>query len=111
MQNIRRDALMWRSLNHEFVLPFLGIYDDETALTPYMTNGTLAHWQKAANPPTLEVQKRVCLFLLHLFMTYYPWNLLEVAQGIHYIHSEGVVHGSLRGVNCLYRNIVISLTR
>jgi serine/threonine protein kinase len=75
-----------------------------------MTNGTLAQWRETAYPPTLEVQKRVCLFLLHLFMTHYPWKLLEVAQGIHYIHSEGVVHGSLRGVNCLYRNIVDTLT-
>ena len=104
---------MWRSLNHEFVLPFLGVYEDETTsqsflVTPYMTNGTLAQWRKKANPPILEVQKRVCLFLLCLLMTHYPWKLFEVAQGIHYIHSEGMVHRSLHGVNCL---TVILLTR
>jgi len=81
---------MWQSLNHEFVLPFLGIYDDAPAsqsflVTPLMANGTLAQWRKKANPSASEVQKR----------------LLEVAQGIHYIHSEGVVHGSLRGDNIL----------
>ena len=27
--------------------------------------------------------------------------MLEVAQGIQYIHSEGVVHGDLRGVTIL----------
>ena len=24
--------------------------------------------------------------------------MLEVAEGVHYIHSEGVVHGDLKGV-------------
>jgi len=27
------------------------------------------------------------------------WKILEAAQGIEYIHSEGVVHGDLRGVS------------
>ena len=35
-----------------------------------------------------------------------PWKLLEVAQGVHYIHSEGVIHGSLRGVLYLHHSIV-----
>ncbi len=26
--------------------------------------------------------------------------MLEVSQGMEYIHSEGVVHGDLRGVCC-----------
>ncbi len=62
---------MWRSLNHEFVLPFLGIYEDGSAsqlflVTPLMANGTLTQWRKEANPPASEVQKRVRLFLLYL---------------------------------------------
>ena len=27
-----------------------------------------------------------------------PTKILEVAQGMEYIHSEGIVHGDLRGV-------------
>ena len=60
--------MMWRSLNHEFVLPFLGIYEDGPAsqsflVTPSMANGTLSQWRKMANPPASEVQKRVRLLL------------------------------------------------
>jgi serine/threonine protein kinase len=34
-----------------------------------------------------------------LFVDTYPARkILEVAKGIEYIHSEGVVHGDLRGV-------------
>ena len=71
VQSICRQALMWRSLKHEFVLPFLGIYEDGPAsqtflVTPSMANGTLSQWRKMANPPASEVQKRVRLLLLCL---------------------------------------------
>ncbi|KAF8328460.1 kinase-like domain-containing protein, partial [Amanita rubescens] len=84
-----REALMWRSLTHRFVLPFLGIYELEDGTTPqfflvspYMMNGNLAQWRKKANPSVAEVEERI----------------LEVARGVEYIHSEGTVHGDLRGV-------------
>jgi len=28
-------------------------------------------------------------------------QLLEVAEGLDYLHSEGVIHGDLRGVNTI----------
>ena len=95
---------MWGSLCHKFVLPLLGIYEDKSAkqlflVSPYMKNGTLAQWRKSANPSVTEVDKRVWFFVLLLFV--YPHHqrkILEVAKGIEYIHSEGVVHGDLRGV-------------
>ncbi|KAF8339478.1 kinase-like domain-containing protein, partial [Amanita rubescens] len=88
--DFRKEALMWRSLNYKFVLPFLGIYEEESAscfflVSPYMKNGTLAQWRKTANPSTAEIEERI----------------LEVAQGIEYIHSEGVIHGDLCGDNIL----------
>ncbi|KAF8734663.1 hypothetical protein AX14_003174 [Amanita brunnescens Koide BX004] len=85
-----REALMWRSLNHERVLPFLGIFEDEAAsriflVSPYMKNGTLCQWRKKTGPSTSEIQRLI----------------LEVAEGTQYIHSEGIVHGDLRGDNVL----------
>ena len=55
---------MWRSLRHKFVLPFLGIYRNESMdqiclVSPYMKNGTLAQWRKKANPSVAEVEERV----------------------------------------------------
>lgn len=44
---------MWGSLEHKFVLPFLGIYELEAGkesrlslVSPYMTNGTLASGER-----------------------------------------------------------------
>ena len=44
--------------------------------------------------------RRTCMFfVLLLFVDPHPSRkMLEVGKGIEYIHSEGVVHGDLRGV-------------
>jgi hypothetical protein len=103
-----REALMWRSLSHKFVLPFLGIYQDEPMeqfflVSPYMTNGTLAQWRKKTNPSVAQVEQHVRFFNPSAACGYLPrmaaLKILEVAKGIEYIHSEGVVHGDLRGVS------------
>ena len=65
-QDFCREALTWRSLRHKFVLPFLGIHDDELSsklylVSPYMKNGTLIQWRKKANPSTAEIQRCVWL--------------------------------------------------
>ena len=55
---------MWRSLNHDHVLPFLGIYEDDSAsylVSPYMKNGTLTQWRKKENPSITEIGDRVWL--------------------------------------------------
>ena len=60
---------MWRSLNHSYVLPFLGIYKDDATsflVSPYMKNGTLAQWRQKANPSIEAIEERVCLFFILL---------------------------------------------
>ena len=59
---------MWRSLNHERVLPFLGIFEDEAAsrmflVSPYMNNGTLSQWRKKTTHSTSEIQRLVRISL------------------------------------------------
>lgn len=59
-----REALMWKSLKHKFVLPFLGIYETDSAtqfflVSPYMKNGTLSQWRKELKPSVAEIQERV----------------------------------------------------
>jgi serine/threonine protein kinase len=62
-----REALMWGVLKHNFVLPFIGIHEEEdgTALlvSPYMENGTLAQWRKNANPSIAQITERVWFLL------------------------------------------------
>ena len=38
------------------------------------------------------------LVLLLFVYTYHTLKILEVAEGLEYIHSEGIVHGGLHGV-------------
>ncbi|KAF7308499.1 hypothetical protein HMN09_00698900 [Mycena chlorophos] len=83
-----REALLWQRLQHPFVLPFTGI-DTETfpsffcIVSPWMAHGTiLKHLAENGNA---NVERR----------------LLEIAQGLSYLHSQSVVHGDLRGSNIL----------
>jgi hypothetical protein len=59
-----REALMWGSLQHILVLPFIGIYEEEDGtaflVSPYMENGTLAQWRKNTNPSIAQITERVC---------------------------------------------------
>ena len=77
-QDFCREALMWRSLHHKFVLPFWGIYENEASsqfflVSPYMKNGTLAQWRKRAAPSSLEVEMHVRLIL---FLQFRYWILI-----------------------------------
>ena len=64
-----------------------------------MTNGTLSEWRKKTNRSTSEIEECVRFLFIQIFVaTHSQWKMLEVAQGMEYIHSEGVIHGDLRGV-------------
>ena len=46
--------------------------------------------------------------LLRLFVdTHAMRKMLELAHGIEYIHSEGIVHGDIRGVIFLIAHVVL----
>ena len=52
-KGIYRKALEWRSLAHHFVLPLLGIFNDNSHLflvSPLVTNGTVTEWRKDQKP-------------------------------------------------------------
>ncbi|KAF8690274.1 hypothetical protein AX14_003036 [Amanita brunnescens Koide BX004] len=85
-----REALAWRSLTkHRFILPLMGVFEDKLQLflvLPFMANGTLSEWRKRNQAPPLGDIHNL---------------ILEVAEGLQHIHSEGIVHGDLRGENIL----------
>ncbi|KAF8351788.1 hypothetical protein F5887DRAFT_2985 [Amanita rubescens] len=88
-KRFHKQALEWKSLDHTFVLPLLGIFEQDPSrlffVSPSMINGTLTQWRKSKNPCVAVVQTRI----------------LEVAKGVQYIHAEGIVHGDLCGENIL----------
>ncbi|KIJ47193.1 hypothetical protein M422DRAFT_778154 [Sphaerobolus stellatus SS14] len=88
-----REYRVWASLSHPNILPFLGysITFSQTALcevpaliSPWMRNGTLSHYLEWNGD---QIDK--------LFM------LLQIANGLEYIHQSNIVHGDIRAGNIL----------
>ncbi|KIJ06635.1 hypothetical protein PAXINDRAFT_56263, partial [Paxillus involutus ATCC 200175] len=83
-----RELSIWARLHHENVLPFYGIafgFGPLPAIVgPWAENGTLGDYL-ACNP---GLPTRVRL-------------LYEIASGLHYLHSQMVIHGDLTGTNVL----------
>ncbi|KAF7368902.1 Protein kinase domain-containing protein [Mycena venus] len=83
-----REALIWKNLEHEYVLPFLGV-DSETfpgflcLVSPWMSQGALVN--SKGGPPEDSI----------------PVLIYEIAVGLQYLHSQNIVHGDLRGANIL----------
>uniref|UniRef100_A0A0W0G7R4 Protein kinase domain-containing protein n=1 Tax=Moniliophthora roreri TaxID=221103 RepID=A0A0W0G7R4_MONRR len=87
-QKFCKEALIWRQLEHKFVLPFLGI-DAENfprhpcMVSPWMVNGTIIQFLK--KNPRANINGL----------------LFGIVQGIDYLHSKKVVHGDIKGCNIL----------
>ncbi|KAF8351812.1 kinase-like domain-containing protein [Amanita rubescens] len=74
--------------NHPSILPLEGLFKHDSELylvSRFATNGTLCDWRRNQIPAVVDILKR----------------LLEVAEGVQYIHSEGIVHGNLHTRNIL----------
>ncbi|KAG8896324.1 hypothetical protein FRB99_008938, partial [Tulasnella sp. 403] len=88
LQVIENKAKMWRDLEHEFILPFLGIGQDPTGLlylaSPWMDNGILPTFLRENS----ETADR-------------PRFILEVAEALHYLESKRVIHGDIKAANIL----------
>ena len=52
-----------------------------------------------------EIQKCVWFLLPRMIMRTHSGKISEVAQGLEYIHSEGIVHGDICGVFYLKNGI------
>ncbi|KAL0956192.1 hypothetical protein HGRIS_002350 [Hohenbuehelia grisea] len=78
-----REAIVWQRLSHPNILPFLGA---NTTLFPlcmvceWMTNGNIVNYLRF-NPEANRLEL-----------------LVDVANGLRYLHSIGLLHGDLKGV-------------
>ncbi|KII91233.1 hypothetical protein PLICRDRAFT_104444, partial [Plicaturopsis crispa FD-325 SS-3] len=86
-----QEAFLWKNLNHSNVLPFLGVAFDTfpslsvSLVSPFLQQGTVMDYLRKYGRQNVDVVKM----------------LLQVAQGLQYLHSERVVHGDLKGTNIL----------
>ncbi|KZT35160.1 kinase-like protein, partial [Sistotremastrum suecicum HHB10207 ss-3] len=94
LQKTQAELKLWSSLHHCNILPFIGICfppitDSETSfslVSPWMNNGTISEYVNK-NP---EVD-RIAL-------------MIDIADGIAYLHAKGIVHGDLKGSNVFITN-------
>ncbi|KAJ7271184.1 kinase-like domain-containing protein [Mycena rebaudengoi] len=80
------EAVLWRGLQHPFVLPFLGIHISEgltCLVSPWRDKGSIRDHLASEKP--LDIDKA----------------LLQVACGLKYIHGQNVIHGDIKGPNIL----------
>ncbi|KAJ7931278.1 kinase-like domain-containing protein [Mycena leptocephala] len=83
-----REALIWKNLDHEYVLPFIGVDSDAfpgflCMVSPWMSQGSIVNSKSGPSEDTI------------------PVLINEIAVGLQYLHSENIVHGDLRGANIL----------
>ncbi|KAH7927904.1 kinase-like protein [Leucogyrophana mollusca] len=90
-KRLQRELNVWQRLEHENVLPLLGITSDFGPFTsmvcPWLDNGTLSVY--------LE-RRQHKLTAPHRFLL-----LIDIAAGLRYLHSCSVIHGDLTGSNIL----------
>ncbi|KAJ7189888.1 hypothetical protein GGX14DRAFT_484250 [Mycena pura] len=87
-KKICREALVWQNLQHDFILPFLGVDMDTfspaiSLVSPWMKHGTILKY--------LQMKGREGV----------PHFIREIAEGVAYLHVSRIVHGDLRGANIL----------
>ncbi|KAJ7191529.1 kinase-like domain-containing protein [Mycena pura] len=87
-KKICREALVWQNLQHDFILPFLGVDMDTfspaiSLVSPWMKHGTILQY--------LRMKGREDV----------PRFIREIAEGVAYLHVSRIVHGDLRGANIL----------
>ncbi|KAJ7263069.1 kinase-like domain-containing protein [Mycena rebaudengoi] len=86
-----REALIWKNLEHDYILSFIGI--DSTScpgylcmVSPWMSKGPVVGPDGAPEPSRI------------------PTLMYEIAMGLQYLHSQEVVHGDLKAANILIDN-------
>ncbi|KIM75199.1 hypothetical protein PILCRDRAFT_681820 [Piloderma croceum F 1598] len=91
-KRLRKELLVWHKLDHENILPLLGITFDfgrgnpMGMVCPWVENGNLNGYLARHNALAEADRFRI---------------LCDVAVGLSYLHSRDVVHGDLTGSNIL----------
>ncbi|KAF8982244.1 kinase-like domain-containing protein [Cyathus striatus] len=84
-----KEAILWRHIAHHNLLPFYGIYQLGDSggriclVSPWMDNGNITQYLQ--RNPQVDRQDLI----------------LDIIQGISYLHKKSIVHGDLKGANVL----------
>ncbi|KAF7978779.1 hypothetical protein HWV62_44826 [Athelia sp. TMB] len=88
---LRREMTVWKRLKHDNIVTLVGMVCDVNCkfigmVSMWMEGGDLHHYLR--NMPHLEDEQRFALSR-------------DVAKGLAYLHSQGVIHGDLTSCNIL----------
>lgn len=85
-KGLYKEAVVWKYLSHPNIVPFLGVEDRGLYL------GLISEWMPRGHLHN-HIQAHPDAERLPLIM--------DVAYGLQYLHSFGIVHGDLKGINVL----------
>lgn len=89
------------NLNNSKVLKFLGIYVSDVStksialVLPWMENGSIEMYLRKHPIPRDPLVGNCLSSLCRELMTY---KIMDIIDGLVYLHSENTVHGNLKGV-------------
>jgi len=81
------ETVCWRQLSHPNVVPFYGIFGlldtpRVCLVSPWLENASVVHYLAEQAPNSN------CVILS-----------LDIAQGLEYLHHQGIIHGNIQGLN------------
>ena len=89
---------MWKHFRHRNIVPFIGVTQDPLQfVSEWMPNGTLTQYL-SQNPCVNRVDLVSCSPVVTALLDQFSSKLLDVAEGLAYLHSKYTTHGDLKGV-------------
>ncbi|KAJ6611956.1 kinase-like domain-containing protein, partial [Mycena sp. CBHHK59/15] len=86
---LRREVAVWHRLDHPNIVPLLGITYDFgshiSMVSPWLENGTLNDYLRSREPQPENLGRL----------------LIDIVDGLAYLHSHDVIHGDLHPANVL----------